>query len=35
MVVENGHRQMFNTDLSDVVGILNLGNDFRGLHRIV
>ncbi len=35
MVVENGHKQMFNPDLGGVVGILNLGNDFRGLHRIV
>ncbi len=35
MVVEDGHRQMFNPNLGGVVRILNLGNDFRGLHKIV
>jgi hypothetical protein len=35
MVVEDGHRQMFNPDLGGVVGILNLSNDFRSLHKIV
>jgi len=33
MVVEDVHRQMFNLDLGGVVEILNLSNDFRGLHN--
>jgi hypothetical protein len=35
MVVEDGHRQMFNSNLGGVIRILNLGNDFKGLHIIV